>query len=590
MQPTMFKPGDEVSGTLNGSCSAFVTVGIFSGIVNILMLTGSIFMLQIYDRVLTSGSIPTLVALSLIALALYVYFGFLDFIRTRLLVRIGRRVEETLRDRVFDAIAVHAIRKTPNIGISPMSDLSTIRQFLSGQAPLGFFDLPWVPVYVIVVGLVHWQLGVVTAISAVIVFLLAFWSDRATRKPVAESSVTSVRSSLLLDEARRNTEALHTLGMRKTMRDRWISIQTMAMDSQTTAADVGGGIGAISRVFRMVVQSALLAVGAYLAIRHEITAGAMVACSIIGGRALAPVDQAVSSWQQFLSFRKSCQRLAQVLESVPVAGAKMQLPPPQGKLDAEGLVIKSPGGDKVLLQGVSFTVKPGQGLGVIGPTGAGKSTLARALVGAMPLAAGRVRLDGATFDQRDIDENGRYLGYLPQEVQLFEGTAAENISRFEPGAKAEDIVAAAELAKVHDFIMRLPNGYNTPLGEQGARLSAGQRQRLALARALYGNPAVLILDEPNSNLDVEGEMALDNAIRLSLERGASVIVIAHRPSALASLHHVMIINNGQVMAFGPRDEIMKKVQQPRPVSSGVPVRVAPQQLAQPERAAPEPVN
>lgn len=589
MQIPTFKPVDEVSRVLKANRGIFLATGVFSGIVNILMLTGSIFMLQIYDRVLSSGSIPTLVALSMIAFILYAYYGLLDFIRSRLMVRIGRRVEETLRERVFDAIAVHAIRRTPNIGTSPMSDLTNVRQFLSGQGPFGFLDMPWVPVYILVVWLVHWKLGVASAIAAVIVFLLALWTDRATRKPIAEANITGIRSSLMLDEARRNTEALHTLGMRKTMRDRWIDVQGQTMDQQTTAADVGGGIGSVSRVFRLAVQSAILAIGAYLVIQQEITAGAMVACSIIAGRALAPVDQAVASWQQFLMFRKASERLSKILESVPVHGKKMQLPPPQGKLEAEGLVVKAPGGDKVLLQGISFTVTPGQGLGIIGPTGAGKSTLARALVGAIPLAGGRVRLDGATFDQRDIDENGRSLGYLPQEVQLFDGTASENISRFDPEAKAEDIVTAAKLAKIHDFIMRLPNGYNTPLGEQGARLSAGQRQRLALARALYGNPAILILDEPNSNLDVEGEMALDNAIKLSLERGAAVIVIAHRPSALASLHRIMILNNGQVMAFGPRDEIMKKLSQPRP-PAGAPIAVAPQPLAQQIRVTQDKVN
>jgi ABC-type protease/lipase transport system fused ATPase/permease subunit len=289
----------------------------------------------------------------------------------------------------------------------------------------------------------------------------------------------------------------------------------------------------------------------------------MIACSIIAGRALAPVDQAVASWQQFLAFRKANERLSIVLETVPVLPEKLKLPAPVGKLEAEGLMVKAPGGEKMLLQGISFGVGPGQGLGIIGPTGAGKSTLARALVGAMPLAAGRVRLDGATFDQRDADEYGRLIGYLPQDVQLFEGTAAENISRFDPGAKDEDIVAAAKLAKVHDLIVRLPGGYNSQLGEQGARLSAGQRQRFALARALYGNPVALILDEPNSNLDVEGEMALDNAIKVSLSRGAAVVVIAHRPSALASLQRIMILNEGKMVAFGPRDEIMKKISQPR---------------------------
>ncbi len=564
MQPARKKPSDEVASVLKASRGVFISAGIFSGIINILMLTGSIFMLQIYDRVITSGSIPTLVALSLITLVLYAYYGLLEFIRSRLMVRIGRRVEEQLRSRVFDAVVVHALRRTPNIGTSPMSDLNTIRQFLSGQGPFAFLDMPWVPVYILVISLVHWQLGVAALVSALVVFVIAFWTDHATRGPVVEANFTGVRSSLMLDEARRNTEALHTLGMRGAIRDRWTEMQRQTMDYQTVAADVGGSLGSLSRVFRFIVQSGILALGAYLVILHEITPGAMIACSIIAGRALAPVDQAVASWQQFLAFRKANERLSIVLETVPVLPEKLKLPAPVGKLEADGLMVKAPGGEKMLLQGISFGVGPGQGLGIIGPTGAGKSTLARALVGAMPLAAGRVRLDGATFDQRDADEYGRLIGYLPQDVQLFEGTAAENISRFDPGAKDEDIVAAAKLAKVHDLIVRLPGGYNSQLGEQGARLSAGQRQRFALARALYGNPVALILDEPNSNLDVEGEMALDNAIKVSLSRGAAVVVIAHRPSALASLQRIMILNEGKMVAFGPRDEIMKKISQPRP--------------------------
>jgi PrtD family type I secretion system ABC transporter len=306
----------------------------------------------------------------------------------------------------------------------------------------------------------------------------------------------------------------------------------------------------------------------------------MIACSIIVGRALAPVEQAVATWQQFLSSRKAIDRINRILASAPDETPRMKLPPPKGKLEVEGLAVKAPNGDKILLQGISFAIEPGQGVGVIGPTGAGKSTLARALVGATPIAAGKVRLDGATFDQRDIDENGRLIGYLPQDVQMFDGTAAENIARFDPEAKAEQIVAAAKLANVHELIMRLPQGYDTPLGEGGARLSAGQRQRFALARALYGDPVLFVMDEPNSNLDAEGEAALDNAIRVSLARGASVIVIAHRPSALASIQRILVLNDGKAVAFGPRDEIMRKIMA-RPPGSNVqqlPTQIQPAQV------------
>jgi PrtD family type I secretion system ABC transporter len=553
------QPKNEISKVLMASRSVFLSTGVFSGILNVLALTGSIFMLQVYDRVLSSGSIQTLVALCLITLLLYAYYGFLDYVRSRIMVRIGRRVEESLRGRLYEVMAYHALRKTPDIGGGPVSDLTLIRQYISGPGPFAFLDMPWVPIYLVVISLVHWQLGVAALVAVLVTFALAYWTERSTREPVTAANMASIKSTLMTDEARRNAEALHTLGMRGAMRNRWEKVQNEAMDQQTLANDVGGSLGSMSRVFRMLVQSGVLALGAYLAVQHEITPGMMIACSIIVGRALAPVEQAVATWQQFLGARKAIDRINRILASVPEQTERMQLPAPRGKLEVENLAVKSPSGEKMLLQGISFAVEPGHGLGIIGPTGAGKSTLARALVGAMPVAGGKVRLDGATFDQRDIDENGKYIGYLPQDVQMFDGTAAENIARFDPHAKAEDIVAAAKLGNVHELIMRLPQGYDTPLGEGGARLSAGQRQRFALARALYGNPVLFIMDEPNSNLDAEGEAALDNAIRVSLARGASVIVIAHRPSALASIQRIMVLNDGRAVALGPRDEIMRKI-------------------------------
>jgi PrtD family type I secretion system ABC transporter len=516
-------------------------------------------MLQVYDRVLTSGSVPTLVALIGIVIALYAYYGFLEYLRARILVRIGRRVEERLRDRVFDSMAEHALRRTQGIGGQPVNDLATIRQFLSGQGPFAFLDMPWVPVYLLVIFLMHWVLGVASVIAAIVIFILALWSEKATRGPLAEANSAMVKSSIMTDESRRNSEALHSLGMRGAIRKKWADMQQVALDHQTVANDVGGSLSAASRVLRLMVQSGILALGAYLALQHEISAGAMIAAAIIMGRALAPVEQAVASWQQFLGFRKALERLSNILASVPAVADRMKLPQPTGKLEVENLIIQMPGAEKPVLQGITFTVEPGKGIGVIGPTGAGKSTLARALVGVMPITRGTVRLDGATYDQRDIDEAGKLIGYLPQDIQLFDGTAAQNIARFDVEANPEKIVEAAQLANVHDLIMRLPMGYDTPLGENGARLSAGQRQRVALARCLYGDPVLFVLDEPNSNLDAEGEAALDRAIRVSMERGASVVVIAHRPSALNSIQQILVLSEGKTVALGARDEILRKV-------------------------------
>jgi PrtD family type I secretion system ABC transporter len=531
MQSAQKQTRGEIAAVLLASRMAFASTALFSCLVNILMLTGPLFMLQVYDRVLTSGSVPTLIALIAIVIALYAYYGFLEYLRARILVRIGRRVEERLRDRVFDSVAEHALRRTQGIGGQPVNDLATIRQFLSGQGPFAFLDMPWVPVYLLVIFLMHWVLGVASVIAAIVIFILAFWSEKATRGPLAEANSAMVKSSIMTDESRRNSEALHSLGMRGAIRKKWADMQQVALDHQTIANDVCGSLSAASRVLRLMVQSGILALGAYLALQHEISAGAMIAASIIMGRALAPVEQAVASWQQFLGFRKALERLGNILASVPAVANRMKLPQPTGKLEVENLIIQMPGAEKPVLQGISFTVEPGKGIGVIGPTGAGKSTLARALVGVMPITRGTVRLDGATHDQRDIDEAGKLIGYLPQDIQLFDGTAAQNIGRFDTNANPEKIVEAAQLANVHDLIMRLPMGYDTPLGENGARLSAGQRQRVALARCLYGDPVLFVLDEPNSNLDAEGELALDRAIRVSMARGASVVVIAHRPSA-----------------------------------------------------------
>jgi PrtD family type I secretion system ABC transporter len=402
-------------------------------------------------------------------------------------------------------------------------------------------------------------LGVAAVIAAVVIFILAVWSEKATRGPLAEANSAIVKSSIMTDESRRNSEALHSLGMRGAIRKKWSDMQQLALDHQTIANDVGGSLSAASRVLRLMVQSGILALGAYLALQHEISAGAVIAASIIMGRALAPVEQAVASWQQFLGFRKAIERLGIILASVPAVAHRMKLPAPSGKLEVENLIVQMAGTEKPVLHGITFSVEPGKGIGIIGPTGAGKSTLARALVGVMPITRGTVRLDGATHDQRDIDEAGKLIGYLPQDIQLFDGTAAQNIARFEVGADPTKIVQAAQLANVHDLIMRLPMGYDTPLGENGARLSAGQRQRVALARCLYGDPVLFVLDEPNSNLDAEGEAALDRAIRVSMERGASVVVIAHRPSALASIQQILVLSEGRTVALGPRDEILKRV-------------------------------
>ena len=552
----------EVASTLLYSRGALISVFIFSCFVNVLMLTGPLFMLQVYDRVLTSGSVPTLLALSALVLVLYLYYGFLEHLRGRVMNRIARRFEEMLRPRVFDAMAKLALQRVAGIGGQPLVDLQTMRQFIGGQGPLAFFDMPWVPIYLLIIFKLHVWLGVAGLVAAIVIFCLALLTERSTRAALAEAGTVAARATILTDEVRRNTEAMHALGMRSVLRKRWEALQQLALDQQSDASDRGGRYSTMSRVVRLLVQSGILALGAYLAVKGEISPGTIIAASIIMSRGLAPVEQAVGNWQQLQGFHKAMQRLSGVLAQVPAETERMALPPPKGLLEVDNLSVSVPGADKPLLQGLVFKVEPGKGLGVIGPTGAGKSTLARVLVGLIAPSAGSVRLDGATPDQRSSEDLGSVIGYLPQDVQLFDGTIAQNISRFVEKPDPREIVAAARLADVHDLIMRLPKGYDTQLGENAARLSAGQRQRVALARALYGGPALLVMDEPNSNLDAKGEAALDGAIRATLARGASVVVVAHRPSALHAIQSVLVLNEGRQAAFGERDDILQRLARP----------------------------
>ncbi len=557
----------EVRAALFAHPGAIVSIFLFSCVVNILMLTGPIFMMQVYDRVLSSGSVPTLVALLVIVAVLYAYYAFLESVRQRAFQRLGRSFEETLRGRVFDATAELSLNKRNNVGGQPIQDLVQIRQFLSSSGPTAYLDMPWVPIYLIFVSFLHPYLGILGVIASVIIFALALMTERATKKPVQDSTAAQSRASNMSDEARRSAEAMHALGMRGALRRRWEEVQQQALDQQTLASDASSRFGSITRVVRLFIQSGMLALGAYLVIKGDLSGGSIFASSTLISRALAPVDQAVGNWTQFSNVRKAMERLQRILDAVPPEVQRMQLPEPRGQLDVENLTVVLPDQQKPILNGLNFRVQPGHGLGVIGPTGAGKSTLARVLVGLIHPTHGHVRLDGATSDQRTSDERGRVIGYLPQDVQLFDGTVAQNIARFSDAPKPDDIIAAARLANVHDMIMRLPMGYDTQLGENGARLSAGQRQRVALARALYGNPAVLVMDEPNSNLDAEGEAALDRAMRASMARGAAVVVVAHRPSALNAVHDILVLGEGRTLALGKRDEVLSKVTrnaQPKP--------------------------
>jgi PrtD family type I secretion system ABC transporter len=435
--------------------------------------------------------------------------------------------------------------------------------------------MPWTPIYLMVIYLMHPVLGIVSGIAIVLLVVIAFVNERVTRRHLLQAHQAVQRANVVSDESRANAEVATVLGMLGAIRRRWLTAQDEALDSQMRAGDRGGLLTSLSRALRLMFQSLILAAGAYLAVKQQISPGTMIAASILMSRALAPVEMAVAHWASFQGCRQAWARLKSCLQATPHDQVRMDLPAPRGHVTVENLTAFAPGADKQLLSGISFDLPAGSGLGIIGPTGAGKSTLARAIVGAWPAMRGTVRLNGATMDQWDPAVLGTYLGYLPQEVELFDGTIAQNIARFSPDADSGAIVKAAQEASVHDLVLKMTDGYNTQISEGGAKLSAGQRQRIGLARALYGAPTLVVLDEPNSNLDAEGESALIQAMASVRERGGTVIVVAHRPSAISVLDQLMMIRDGQMVAFGPKDEVLKKVRA-RPVE--VPRRLEPAQI------------
>ena len=587
--------------TLRRSKELLIAVGLFSGVINLLALTGSFYMLQVYDRVLPSNSIPTLIGLTVLMALLYIANGFLDFIRVRVMSRVGVRIDNDVRASVYRAIRMMPLRfRKSGDGLQPVRDLDTIRGFFSGLGPTALFDLPWVPVYLLVVFLFHPILGVFALFGAIILVTLTLLTEQKTREPTMSAVSSASQRFAFGEETRRNAELIHALGLGDRMLARWEKLTAQHVTDQMTANDAASGIGSISKVMRLFLQSGILGLGAWLVIRGEVSPGTIVAASIIMARALAPIETAIAHWRGFVATRQSYERLSKMFDTMDITSDEQELvalPKPTASLAVRNLAIAAPGERNPIIHGVSFSLKAGDGLGIIGPSASGKSTLARALMGIwQPLTpAGSVRLDGAALDQWSPEALGRHIGYLPQEIALFAGTVAENIARFDPDATSETIVKAAEAAGVHDMIVNLTAGYQTKIGEGGVGLSAGQRQRIALARALYGDPFLVVLDEPNSNLDTAGDNALTAAIQSVRERGGIAIVIAHRPSALAAVDLVMAMGRGQVAAFGPKSEVLKDVlhrpqpvQQPdiQPVTAPEPVAAAPAKPASDVTAQP----
>ena len=558
-KPVLTSRNSELKTAILASRDAFVATGYFSLAINILMLAGPLFMLQVYDRVMTSGSISTLVALSALTIGIYVVIGLLELVRSRVIVRVGVELDRRIGDRVFQASLKRSLL-APGSSLLALRELDGLRQFIGGPGPLTFFDAPWTPIYLLVIFLTHWTLGVAATVGAVLLLITAWASEARSRQPLAEAGKAAGRSLELAETGQRNAEAITAMGMLTAYRGRWQKMNRESLAWQMLASDRLGSLSAMSKMLRLLMQSMMLAIGAALALKGEISAGSIIAGTIIFGRALAPVEQAVAQWKGFIKARESYQKLEGLLAQYPKPAERMSLPRPKGHLEVQSLRVAAPESRTIILSGISFAVMPGQMVAVIGPSASGKSTLARAIVGLWEPFGGAVRLDGARLDQWNPEQLGQQIGYLPQNVELFAGTVRENISRFRENAADADVIAAAKAAHAHDLIMALPQSYETQLGAFGTFLSAGQRQRIGLARALYDNPPLIVLDEPNANLDRAGDEALSSAIDDMRARGQAVILISHRVQAIGKADCLLYIENGSQKAFGPRADVIKFLQ------------------------------
>ena len=534
-------------------------VAVFSFVVNILMLTGPIYMLQVYDRVLGSRSEATLVALTALVAFLYGMMGLLDYVRGRVMGRVAARFQSRLDMRVFDAVMRRSAVKRDDIAASGLRDLETVQRTLSSPVLMSIFDIPWTPFFLFAIMIFHPWLGYLAIVGGAVLIGITFVNQWVTQRPTLKSNQEMMRANIIADQIRGEAEMVQSMGMRTAAFRRWHAARDVSLRSQIASSDLLGTFTASTKTFRLFLQSAMLGLGAYLVLKNELTPGAMIAGSILMGRALAPIELAIGQWPMVQAARKGWHNLAQLLAEAPPEGERTPLPRPKAKLEAQQLTVVPPGEQQAALRIVSFAVQPGQAVGVIGPSGAGKSTLARALTGTWRPAGGKIRLDGATLDQYGPDALGDHIGYLPQRVALFDGTIAENIARLSDKPDAEKIVEAARKAAAHDMILKLPDGYDTRVTSTGGRLSGGQMQRIGLARALYGDPVILVLDEPNSNLDNEGSEAVNAAIRDMKARGGAVLIMAHRPAAIKECDMLLMLEGGARVAFGPKDEVLKQV-------------------------------
>jgi len=555
-----FKPSqDEMQASLRPLRNALITVAVFSGFLNVLMLAPSLYMLQVYDRVLGSRNETTLWVLTLLLLGAYLFMGALETIRTWVLVRVGARFDATLNARVFNATFERSLMQPGSNSAQPMHDLNTLRQTLTGTGLLALFDAPWMPVYLLVISLMSIELGLFALLGALVLGALAVLNERISKPKLDEAQKYNAQSQLALTNHLRNAEVIEAMGMLPSIRKHWHGLHLKQIRLQAAASDQAAVMGGVTKFVRITMQSLSLGFGALLVLEGRMSPGSMIAASVLVSRALAPVEMLVGNWKQIIAGRAAYARLKALLGAHPARQYGMSLPAPTGAVLLDGVSTAAPGSKQVILKNVSFSIAAGECIAVIGPSGSGKSTLARLLVGVWPALAGTVRLDGADLYRWSKDELGPHLGYLPQDIELFDGTVAENIARFGE-VNADKVIAAAQRAGMHELILRLPKGYDTPLGLGGCALSGGQKQRVGLARALYGDPALVVLDEPNSNLDDQGERALTETIRDLNARGKTTVLITHRMASLSVVQKIMVLAEGTLKAYGPRDEVLAALQ------------------------------
>ncbi len=536
------------------------TAGFFSVFVNLLMLTGPIFMLQTYDRVLSARSEPTLFALFMVMAFMFLIMGLLDWARSRLFTQMGARFQASLDRRVFEAMLKkaatdHSVDENTGSG-QQLKDLEAVRRIYGSSVVSALFDAPWAPVFLIGLGLFHPLIGVFAFLGGSVLIISAVLNQVLTKHTSVKSAVSGYLSDRYSDQLQNEAETIRSLGMQSNAFAKWGKSRERALELSTRSADMGGNFSALSKGFRLFLQSAMLALGAYLVLRGEVTPGVMIASSILLGRALSPIETIVNQWSTVQRTKRAWDNLASLLSEVPEERTTVELPRPRARLEVQQIVVAPPKTRNATLKQISFGIMPGEAVGVIGPSGSGKSTLARAITGIWPLTSGKILLDGAPLDQYHPERLAEYIGYLPQRVSLFDGTLAENIARLSTDFDSAKVIEAAKKAAAHEMILKLPNGYNTHIQSIGTELSGGQIQRIGLARALYGDPVILVLDEPNSNLDNEGSIALNQAITTMKEAGNAVLIMAHRPAAIKECERLLVLEDGTRKAWGPREKVM----------------------------------